>query len=73
MTLYDLINDTTIQGNVQVSTFDNHGNEVVLRKVWNTDDLSWGERLEKWENREVVYMFCGNDGCLHIEIESEGE
>ena len=72
MTLYDLVNDVTLQGNIRISSWNGDEEEVLL-EVENHDDLFTGDLDESYEDREVTYMFCPGDGYLHIEIESEDQ
>jgi len=70
MTLYDLVNDATIQGKIRVSAWDHDCNtETVLFDTDGTDDFSPGDLSDDWEDAEVLYIFCATDGYLHIEID----
>lgn len=69
MTLYELANDVTIQGNVRVSTWEGN-EEKVISTTENTDDFNIYDLDDKWEDAEVLYIFCPGDGYLHIEIEN---
>ena len=69
MTIYELVNDSTIQGNVRISTWKEDEEEVLL-EIRNTDDLFTSDLEEEWEDAEVDYIFCGRDGYLHIEVKS---
>lgn len=66
MTLYDLANQITIQGDIRVSKFDEEGNEIILMNVENTDDLA-DELPEEYEDLTVKYIYEGEDGT-HIEV-----
>lgn len=66
MTLYDLANQITIQGDIRVSKFDEEANEIILMNVENTDDLA-SELPEEYEDLTVKYIFNGEDGT-HIEV-----
>lgn len=69
MTLYELANDVTIQGAVRLSAW--YGDdEKVLSETPATDDFNIYDLDEKWEDAEVLYMFCSGDGFLHIEVEA---
>ena len=70
MTLYELVNDVTLQGNIRISTWEGD-DEKVLLTVENHDDLFVGDLEEAYEDREVTYMFCPGDGFLHIEIAAD--
>lgn len=74
ITLGDIVDNITIQGDVRISTWDHDGeNETVLFQKNVGDYFCLPRFLRKYENREVLYMFCPGDGYLHIEIESEEE
>lgn len=69
MTLYELVNDITVQGAIRVSSWNEHDEEDVLFQTDGTDDFGCGDLEDEWEDREVKYIFCPGDGFLHIEIE----
>ena len=69
MTLYELANQTTIQGDVRVSRFDENGFEIILLNAQSTDDLA-NDLPEKYEELTVKYIFNGEDGT-HIEVSDE--
>lgn len=69
MTLYELANQTTIQGDVRVSRFDGEGHEIILLNAQSTDDLA-NDLPEEYEELTVKYIFNGEDG-LHIEVSDE--
>ena len=69
MTLYDLANQITMQGDIRVSKFDEDANEIILMNVENTDDLS-NEIPEEYEDLTVKYIYEGEDG-VHIEVSDE--
>lgn len=69
MTLYDLANQITIQGDVRVSKFDEEANEIILLNAQGTDDLA-SELPEEYEELTVKYIFNGEDGT-HIEVSDE--
>ena len=69
MTLYELVNQTTIQGDVRVSKFDENGFEIILLNAQGTDDLA-SELPEEYEELTVKYIFNGEDGT-HIEVSDE--
>ena len=68
MTIYELVNDTTVQGAIRVSVFDDD-EELILWKTDGTDDFSTGDADEWWEDLNVNYLFCDGSGVLHIEVE----
>lgn len=74
MTLYELANNTSVQGNIDVCLF--RGEEEVNCKTFDhVDDLSLylSELPEGWEDLDVRYIFVDGDGYLHIEIWEEEE
>lgn len=69
MTIYELANQTTIQGDVRVSKFDEDANEIILINVQGTDDLAY-DIPEEYEDLTVRFIFSGEDG-VHIEVSDE--
>lgn len=69
MTLYDLVNQLTIQGDVRVFRLDEDANEVILVDVCGVADLA-DEIPEEYEDLTVKYIFNGEDG-IHIEVSEE--
>ena len=69
MTLYDLANSLTIQGDVRVSKFDDDSSEIILLNVQGTDDLA-NAIPEEYEEMTVKYIYNGEDGT-HIEVSDE--
>lgn len=67
MTLYDLLNDVEVQGNVVISVWDSREAVKQLR-FSEYDDVSCSDIPEDVEDAEVRYMFCGREGCLNIEV-----
>ena len=76
MTLYNLVNNTTIQGNVRITAYDDGSynlpkkGENVLFEEENVDDLC-GMQEDYYEDAEIVYMFCDKNGYLNIELDPE--
>ena len=68
MTIYEMTNTTTVQGNIRISAWVKDEEVIILSKE-NVDDLQ-ALTLSCYEDCEVTYMFCSNDGFLHIEIEA---
>ena len=69
MTLYDLVNDVCLQGDIRISAWDESGEEeTVIRTFDGTEYVLTHQIPKKWENAEVTYMFCASDGFLHIEV-----
>lgn len=88
MTLYDLMEDITIQGDVRLALFDEGGDEIAVAEFKGLDGFCFhdllqheevttihGDRVEvdEWGNLEVTYIFCPGDGFLHIEVQQEEE
>lgn len=69
MTLYDLANQITLQGDIRVSKFDEEANEIILLNAQGTDDLA-NDLPEEYEDLTVKYIFNGEDG-VHIEVSDE--
>lgn len=69
MTLYELANQITIQGDVRVSKFDENGFEIILLNAEGTDDLA-NDLPEEYEELTVKYIFNDEDG---VRIEVSGE
>lgn len=68
MTLYDLVNGTTLQGDIRLSVWDEDGEEVAVEEYENCEDLSSAD-LSCYEELAVNYVFVGGDSKLHIELE----
>lgn len=68
MTLIELTEDTTIQGNVRISYWDDD-EEYVIYQIENTECLRLPAKLRKYRQRDVKYIFCPGDNFIHIEIE----
>jgi hypothetical protein len=66
MTLYELVNDTEVQGAVRVSMWEGE-TETVLIETERTDDFGPGDLKDEWEDLNVGYLFCV-DNVLHIEV-----
>lgn len=75
MTLYELANNTTVQGNIDIVFFDGNGNEQDDRTFSYVEDLSTylNQLPEGWEDCEVRFIWPAADGWLHIEIYAEEE
>lgn len=69
MTLYDLANQITMQGDIRVSKFDEEANEIILLNAQGTDDLA-NDLPEEYEDLTVKYIFNGEAG-VHIEVSDE--
>ena len=69
MTLYDLVNSTTVQGDIRLSVWTSgwSGTEVAVEQ-YTTEDLSIKD-ISPYEDLKVNYIFSASDGKLHIELE----
>ena len=71
MTLWDLTNGATLQGNIRLSVWK-HDEEVKVVEIDQVDDLAYEKKAKRFEDYEVTYMFASPvDGYLHIELKSE--
>ena len=70
MTLYDLVNSMTIQGNIELAVFDSEGAEKERHFIRNTDDLCYDD-ISDYEDLKVTFMFPnkGYDGSVWLNIE----
>ena len=68
-TLYDLVNSTTIQGNIRLSIWKNYAEEIECVEILNTDDLEREvEMIDRFVYLEIMYIFCTRDGFMQIEL-----
>lgn len=68
MTLYELMNNTTIQGDVKIRVFSEENYEEIGMKLFKgVDDLSVEDVPEEWEDLEVRYIYYA-DNCINIEL-----
>lgn len=69
ITLYDLMQNTTVQGDVRIRVYmDGNYDEIAMMLYRNVDDLSVEDIPADWEDLEVRYIFVGGDGILNIEL-----
>ena len=68
MTLYQLIENTTLQGNIRISMWKGD-TEVVLATWMYCDGLYSTDIEEELENLVISYIYASSDGFLHIEVE----
>lgn len=69
ITLYDLMYNTTVQGDVRIRVYkDDSYDEIAMKLFRNVDDLSGEDIPSEWEDLEVRYIFVGGDGILNIEL-----
>ncbi len=70
MKLKDLIKKVPIQGDIRISMWDDMGeNEFFVRNFFSVDRIFISD-VKDIQNKEILYMFCGPDGMLHIELDS---
>lgn len=69
ITLYDLMHNTTVQGDVRIRVYmDGNYDEIAMMLYRNVDDLNGENIPADWEDLEVRYIFVGGDGILNIEL-----
>ena len=79
MTLYDLMNNITLQGHIEIQLFDKSGEEKESRFFEHCEDLNGMELPDGWEDKEVSYIYpqkftrkhwtwAEESSCLIIEI-----
>ena len=71
MTLYELVNNATIQGNVTIIPTDKDGKELGHFHVNSTDDLAYAGWDDEWEDWGVGYIFVDQYHNLVIEIREQ--
>lgn len=75
MTLYELTNQITLQGNIEVIVFDEKGNEKETRFIPDVDDLDvYCYDIDDLEELEVKYMYAKKEFGIYkmvIEITEE--
>lgn len=72
MTLYDLTNTATIQGNIEIKIFDQDGNEKESRFYRDQDDFTpFYEDCSDIEDCDIIYIYCTKscDGAPWLVIE----
>lgn len=70
MTLYDLVSQVTLQGDIRLSVWDEDGEEIEVEEYDNCEYLSC-HVVKRYENLEILYIFSATDSKLHIELEAE--
>ena len=88
MKLYELMDNTCLQGNIRLAVYDDCSREIDYRDIDFCDglcdydlrklsdiDLGCDEILECNDLQwlEILYMFCEKDGYLRIELEYKEE
>lgn len=71
LTISDLLENATVQGNIRVSAWTRNEEEKVILMQEDDGGLSASSLPERWRNAEVLYMFCPGDGFLHIEVSAD--
>lgn len=72
MTLYDLTNSTTVQGNIEIKVFDSQGSEKESRFFRDQDDFScYMNDCDDMEDFRINYIYPtkGCDGTVWLVIE----
>ena len=74
MTLYELVQNTTIQSDVDIIPMDKDGNELDHFHTDFTEDLAYAGWPDDWEDYEVVYIYVSpSTHNLVIEIREQEE
>lgn len=73
MTLYELVQNTTIQSDVDIIPMDKDGNELDHFHVDSTDDLAYAGWPDEWEDFEVKYIYVNSYHNLVIEVREKEE
>lgn len=74
ITLYDLMNNITIQGDVRIRVYkDDSYDEIAMKLFRNVDGLNGEDIPTEWEDLEVRYIFVGGDSILNIELYMEDD
>ena len=71
ITISDLLDNITVQGDVRVSAWTRDEDEKVILLTECDGGLSASRLPKRWRNAEVLYMFCPGDGILHIEVSAD--
>ena len=74
MTLYELTNSMTLQGNICITVFSSDGNEKEQRHFRDQDDFStFMNDAEDLDDLEVTYIYATRAYCetawLNIEVQ----
>ena len=71
MSLDELMNNTTIQGDVKIRVFNAEtGDELFMKLFTYVDDLACEVMPEEWEDLEVRYIYYA-DNCVNLELYKE--
>lgn len=71
ITIKDLLNNITVQGNIRVSAWTRDGEEKVILITEQESGLVVGQLPKRWRDSEILYMFYPGDGFLHIEVAAD--
>lgn len=75
MTLYNLVNSMTIQGNVTIKVFDKDSSEKECYVIRDVDDLAYVYDYDEVEDLEISFMYvsksCDGTPWLNIEVVEE--
>lgn len=71
ITIKDLLNNITVQGNIRVSAWTRDGEEKVILITEQESGLVVGQLPKQWRDSEILYMFYPGDGFLHIEVAAD--
>lgn len=70
MTLYELVYQTKLCGDIRVSKWENDEEQVIA--TWTeTEELFSGDIEDEWMDFKVDYIFASPDGFLHIEVKED--
>lgn len=62
MTLYELANAVTLQGNIEIKVFDSNLNQIECRQFNHQEDFNCiCNGCDDIEDLEVVYMYASKD------------
>ena len=70
MTLYELVYNVKLQGNIRISMWVGD-KEKIIAKWENCMELFTGDIEDEWMGFIVDYIFCPGDGWLHIEVKED--
>lgn len=71
ITISDLLDNITVQGDIRISAWTRNEEEKVIFQTECDGGLSASKLPKRWMNAEVLYMFCPGDGFLHIEVSAD--
>ena len=72
MTLYELVNNTTIQGNAMILPFNMNGDELAPILINDADDVAgYSGEYDDYEDWEVTFIYVDRLKNLVIEVQEE--